>query len=301
MGSCVKAGSGIDIVLLGASIIILTIGLSHAGEHAAGFAYIASYLLALTAGGRIILNLAEGGHKNVLPVVVVGTILLVLFVACLSYSFFHFTTTEQITRLDRVLNIIPVTAAVFAAALGWYVHYQYSSKAQRTNNAFSIVMEMRRSPEFIKRWELVGLHFPKDVMVSEEYQPYFHPDSRRRLEKEKAEINKEAADAEAKLEELKKKLEKVEAIEALRFILNYFEFMAAGIELKELDEDMLYETISVVVVRIYERSSLFLKFYADPKTKEVLAFQHLSALVKSWSDKLDAEAMEVNKKKKRND
>src|SRR5699024_9695123 len=145
---------------------------------------------------------------------------------------------------DKILNLLPVLVAIWAAGLGWLIHYRLTSKAHRTNHAFAMVMQMRTSVEFLERNELVSRHLPHSTGIPEEYDKYFKHTAIR-------EIYKAAAWDPEKVDKLE--LEKAQAVAALKYVLNYYEFFAAGVKAGDLDEGLLLDTVSQIVIGMYER------------------------------------------------
>ncbi|MEM7718259.1 MAG: DUF4760 domain-containing protein [Pseudomonadota bacterium] len=69
--------------------------------------------------------------------------------------------------------------------------------------------------------------------------------------------------------------------EAVRSLLNYYEFISYGIASGDLDEAMLKETIRGMVCRLVADAHLLV---ADYQSVEPRTFQHLSALYHGWKD-----------------
>lgn len=219
---------------------------------------------------------AYAGHKH-LPTVCIWTGVLVgLFIVMSIHSFYAFFGKAP-AHYDKVLNVIPVVVAIWAAGLGWLVHFRLTSKAHRTNNAFSIIMEMRKSSEFLKRVELVSRHFPPgSVTIPNEYNASFGSSTLHDLYKTSRETGQEI-DALA--------LERAEAIMALKYVLNYYEFMSVGIKEGDLDEELLYETIGPMVVRTFDRSANLIRYVnvaAPAGAGQPLAFTELRKVVNRW-------------------
>lgn len=225
----------------------------------------------------------DGGHKHLLTVCVWTFFLVVLFVPATSFAFYSFLG-EDSAKYDKVLNVVPVFVAIWAAGLGWLVHFRLSTKAQRTNNAFSILMETRKSREFLDRAELVGKHFaPGSKTIPEEYRPYFVS----------AKLSQTLRD-----EKEGEGFERARAVHALKYILNYYEFMAVGIKAGDLDEDLIYNTIGPPVLRIVERAKALIdqtnSCESDPQK---FAFIEIVALCKKWKDRLADETAALDKMK----
>lgn len=255
-----------------------------------GWLAIGSYLTLVTFFWHPLLKAAKASHKHLLTVCIWSFVLVILGLGLSFYAFYSFAGTQS-TKYDKLLNVVPVFVAIWAAGLGWFVHFRLSTKAHRTNNAFSIIMEMRKSSEFLKRQELLTKHFPPGSPTIEPlYVEFFPADSIQKLYRDAGE---NAPDKVA--------LERAEAIVALKYVLNYFEFMAVGIEAGDLDEDLLYDTISTTVVRLYERSRPLAIYYTSDGPAggaQPLAWTALDALVKDWKHRINIDMTAIAAQKK---
>lgn len=234
---------------------------------------------------------AYAGHRHLLTVCIWSFVLVLLGIALWYYAFYRFAGADS-TKYDKLLNVVPVFVAIWAAACGWLVHFRLSTKAHRTNNAFGILMEMRKSGEFLSRYLTVTKHFPFGLpTIPREYHDYF-PTAKLK------ELTAAAQAAGKEVDQVDK--ERVEAIAALRYMLNYFEFMAVGIKAGDLDEDLLYDTISTSVVSIYERCQPMIDYVRGPLPAgggQPLAFIAMEALVYRWTIRLNNDkAAHANKK-----
>jgi len=90
---------------------------------------------------------------------------------------------------------------------------------------------------------------------------------------------------------------KITAIAGLRYLLNFYEFMAKGIRAKDLDEDLLFGTLRSIVVALYNDSAEYRKFVREGNNTSALpdrgpvkvgqkaAFSHLAWLVEGDNDR----------------
>lgn len=237
-----------------------------------------------------LIQAAYAGHRHLLTVCVWSFVLVLLGIALWYYAFYRFAGAQTI-KYDKLLNVVPVFVAIWAAAVGWFVHFRLSTKAHRTNNAFGILMEMRKSSEYLSRYEIVAKHFPYGLeTIPTEYHEYF-PTNKLRGVLAAARAKGEDADPIT--------IERIEAIAALRYMLNYFEFMSVGIKAGDLDEDLLYDTISTSVVALYERCQPMFNYVRAPMpggAGQPMAFIALQDLVDRWSIRLNNDkAMLANK------
>lgn len=246
---------------------------------ARGWSAIASYILLCLFFARPLIDAAHAGHRHLLTVCIWSFVLVLLGILLSFFAFYSICSDP--TRYDKLLNVVPVFVAIWAAALGWLVHFRLSTKAHRTNNAFAIIMETRKSGEFLKRQELVAKHFPVGGgPIPDAYKPFFPARALSDLMKRR-EDGEEVSSAD---------IERAEAINALKYVLNYYEFMAVGIKAGDLDEDLVYDTISTTVVGLFERAKPLMDFYnaaAPAGGGQPLACTDLSRLATSWRARIN--------------
>ena len=273
---------GIAFVVL----ILLGIGLRALGDPVLSMHWVA-YLSATTATYLLavippVTEMTKLRHKHVLYVVLWGLFSLGFFLAAFYLIFYALVTTpEELARWDRVLNLPPVLFAAIAAAIGWYAATQYAAKNNRTNNSFSLVMQTRCNTEFMKRAVDLSVKWPTTIKMTSSHEPCFPATARHRFECLKR-IKAEGSLSGPETAELATYDEQMlTAIEAAKYLLNFYEFMAYGIYAGDLDEDLLYETISPAVVFLFERT-LPLRTFLNGPDGDKLAFQHLSSLVDGY-------------------
>lgn len=180
---------------------------------------------------------------------------------------------------ERLLTIPAVGTALWGTAMGWYVHFQASSKNNRTANSFNLLMQTRTCGEFLKRANAVISSYPQGTVIPNEDVDLFLPEALAEAKRKFA----EALSSSKGVGEARLLLKKTNAAASLKYLLNYYEFMSVGISKRDLDEELLYETIAVTVTSMYERS---LSPIARIREKQPLAFQHLERLVARWKIKL---------------
>lgn len=78
-----------------------------------------------------------------------------------------------------------------------------------------------------------------------------------------------------------------EALEAVNYVLNYFEFCAVGIRYGDLDENLMRQTMRGIILRLCSRMMLYIKYtrgedengnLKEPTTQ----FEHIKWLLKRW-------------------
>lgn len=271
--------------LLFASVIIGAVAFASPVSSASrGWLCLASYVCFAGYLAPCLYAAAYAGHRHLLTVCVWSSVLVVLGIAVAHYAF-YLVAGSNAPSYDSILSVVPVFVAIWAASVGWLIHFRITSKAQRTSHSFAIIMEMRKSTEIMSRLEMVSRHFPPGKpMSTADYAPFFPSDSLNALHS--------AADwIPWRIE--RKSLEMAEAVAALRYVLNYFEFMAAGWKAGDLDEEILRETISPIVRGVWKRAEpyvTYLRAEMPSGAGQAEAYEHLEDLVDIWAKKTTKKA-----------
>ncbi|HGM6730979.1 TPA: DUF4760 domain-containing protein [Stenotrophomonas maltophilia] len=229
-----------------------------------------------------------GGAKSVWSVVRVSLALL-LFTLVSFYSAHYYIAQslldQSMVLSDKYLNFPPAIAALWTAGMGWYIHFQATSKNHRTNNSFNLLMQTRTSSEFLKRALDVQKLYPFGCNITADDQNYFPSDNLKRLTQQKAAAALETPTGTAPTPELDET--KVCAIEGMKYLLNYYEFMAVGIEANDLEESMLFNTIGGTVCSIRERADVYVQYVRE--NGQSMSFVALDRLVDRWKQRLKDE------------
>ena len=238
-----------------------------------GFVAIGAWLSLCVFLWPSLMKAAHEDHRHVLTVCIWSAVAMLIGIAAIVYGYYAITGTEY-AKYDKLLNIVPVFVAIWAAALGWFVHFKLTSKAHRTNNAFSIIMETRKSSEFLRKQEVVTRNFPPGSgEMPPEYHPFLAGSSLKTLN---ADPTASQADK-----------DKAEAVLALKYVLNYYEFMAVGIRAGDLDEALLYDTIHPSVCALFDRAQPLVVYMSTPSNPggDATAYCDLKLLVGRWKKK----------------
>jgi hypothetical protein len=273
---------GITLVALTALAVFLVIKHDSIISGYGAIFWAAGIILYFTAIVPPVKRMVDRHHEYVFHVALWGiaSLLLVLF----AFYAIYFIVVDDQTHWERILNLPPVFAAVFGAAIGWYVHQQLSAKNHRTNNSFNLVIQTRTSAEFLKQTRNLYSAYPPTGFNSNDTD-YF--DTMKRVAVYQKGRNLEAKEKPTEDEKLAhlNELSKMDAVEGLMYLLNFYEFMAFGIQAGDLDENLLYETLSPSVVVWYSRARPFIDFLHS-KNDNKLAYQHLDKLVEGYSRKV---------------
>lgn len=259
--------------------------------------YLAILAAFLAATVPPVFRLGRKDNPNLTQVCLLSALVITVALVGGYVIFYRFFPAPQAAAgYDRILNLPPVLVAIWAAGMGWYVHYHVSQRNARTKNAFDLVMQTRTSAEYQKSFALVTRFYPFGSTIPPEDGIYFKSDTIKKLSDELQDAKQATGDNKKKISEIEYRLERANAILSLKSVLNYFEFMAVGLAKRDLDEQLLYDTIGVTVVSIYDRAKTFIEHVQGDG--QCLAYSSLAPLVKEWRRRIHAEeAVEKCKQK----
>jgi len=199
----------------------------------------------------------------------------------------------QDTSVAPATGLLAATAGAFMVGIGWLVQQQISARATRRAHTFNILMQSRLSSEFQRQIIERAKYYPSNTKVSEDDARL---QSKAGLEAKKVELTTEFERAKERSlpeaisqlnDEYKAKIDIVEgkyvSLKSVVYLLNFYEFICAGIILRELDERMIKETLVDIAVGLYHDTA---NLRAMAKEKQPEVFCNLDKLVgDGWSKK----------------
>ncbi|WP_312400950.1 DUF4760 domain-containing protein [Stenotrophomonas indicatrix] len=167
----------------------------------------------------------------------------------------------QADKAEAVTGLLAAVAGAVMIGIGWVVQHQSSARASRRAHTFSVLTQSRLSAEFQSHVKSRILHYPAGTEISVQDAALFYKDglsdAEKTLESQLAQDLVRSKDEhheslrkahEAALEEVRSKYL---AMQSVKYLLNFYEFICAGLRLKELDEMMVSATLSDMAVGIY--------------------------------------------------
>lgn len=266
------------------AVIVLTCFFTNASDksHLGWYSALIAVLF-LGSFVRPLLSVALDGYRAIVPVCFAAGLLLVI--ALVAWFGCYYLITGHLNTQgggpSKILDVPTLIVALWAASIGWYVNFQLTRRSHRTAHAMSLVLGTRTNAEFQKHNMAVRLCFPDKEACDAIDESFFAASALREFTT--AARNEKSKDNVANLK-------MAQAVDSLKYLLNYYEFMAVGVKLGDIQEEILYETISPTVVAIYDRAEKFRVWFRDPnKGKQPLMLEHLENLVLQWRKKLKAE------------
>lgn len=161
------------------------------------------------------------------------------------------------------VRVLATLAALFFGVFSFF-YRSYEAEAQsRKQHTIKILFDSRMSPEFREHLERRKHHFPEGERVDpEKYNAYLTASRDRELTSKAATERRKSA-------------------EGLRSLLNYYEFLALGIERHDLDEGMMKGSIRGMMCNLVaDAYDVISGLQADNPR----AYEHLTALYDRWTD-----------------
>ena len=234
--------------------------------HYAAFWYGAWGLLVLSTIGPIF-NIASSRREVPLGVLIgVGTCHVLVFILM------SVIVLVQAKKPEAVTGLLAAVAAAVMVGIGWVVQYQSGARASRRAHTFNVLMQSRLSVEFQNHVRSRIKNYPAGVEISAEDARLFYKaglveaqasmsrklkDDLIHAKNEHHEEIKKAYDTEMEL-----LVSKYESLQSIKYLLNFYEFICAGLRMKELDEPLLRATLSDVAVGLY-RDTLHIRLHAQ--------------------------------------
>lgn len=173
---------------------------------------------------------------------------------------------------DAVKDYQTIISIVFSSILvasGWWVQDIISRTAMRRSHTLNVVMNQRNSETFTSKIincrDVIGF----DKILNEEVIKYY-------LTRDNSCLKANAKDN----QDLFCKFEKVMlSLDSMAYIINYYEFIAAGVINKDLDSDLLRKCYSGIVLELEKRAFWLIYHIAkDNYSKQSTDFAYYNLL-----------------------
>lgn len=144
-------------------------------------------------------------------------------------------------------------AGAFVALLGWLTREFFALRTLRKQHTVSVLLQSRMSAAFNERHKAMLKVYPATTGVTPvAYNDWQDP-------------------------------QKIEAIEALKYLLNFYEFIAIGIRNGDLDEDYLFKSLKSIVSNLWTMGGPYI---TELRNGNPRIYTNLLWLVERW-DKRD--------------
>ncbi|MCJ8270479.1 MAG: DUF4760 domain-containing protein [Psychrosphaera sp.] len=201
-----------------------------------------------------------------------GLIFICLTIVCCSISTYRLNSLAT----GPVILMVSVVS-IMTGILGWVVHAQLSARLHRKTHTLNMLMQSRLSTEYQQQLRNLYNVYNSSTIILKSDITDFH-DKPFNYKNDNLNTNADLSNDANPSNEHK---EKAKALGAVRYLLNYFEFVAVGIAENDLDEDLLYLCISGIVLGLHHNAKDYI-LISQGKVGQSGVFKNLDALVQYW-------------------
>lgn len=285
-----KAADGLSIVLFSIFVLMLIVGaLFHFGildsVGAPGFFQKAKWSYWYMAWGILVLStvgpLINATKAN-------GEIPLGLLIGvAVTHILVFITMSALILWSDKnsITALLASTAGAAMVGVGWIVQHRSSVRSSRRAHTFTVLMQSRLSKEFQEHVKAREKLFPPGCRPDSNHALYMSAIAYKNhitainadyaARKQIPAANIAALDQEL-AEKLAEEADKYCSIQGIKYLLNFYEFVCAGIIRQELDEEMLRLTLRGIASSLYSDTDV-LRAYV--KREQPSAYTNLDQVV----------------------
>lgn len=172
-------------------------------------------------------------------------------------------SNNRLTTIALVLTPIITLGGIVVAIAQWHRTHRYNIARSRKQHTINILFETRLSSEIRELNESREAYYPAFTDV-------FYKDWKR--------LRDETARAGPNAWQLR---EKNRSLTSLLELLNYYEFVAIGVRLEDLDEEMLHGTLRSIMCNLVDDCRYLI---AGLRVRSPTAFDNLCWLYERWRD-----------------
>tara|TARA_Y100000588_G_C14173160_1_gene890115 strand:- start:156 stop:1025 length:870 start_codon:yes stop_codon:yes gene_type:complete len=172
-----------------------------------------------------------------------------------------------------IVNFFMVSAIV----IGWFVHSHNNLNSERKQHTVNVLNSSRMSSVYQENLRLATDRYnnPHKLIKDEDVELFY-----------KWKSGEQEIDFSSNEPHHKNNAEIIRAIQGVIYLLNFYEFVAAGIDSGDLDEEYLYSTVAGIAINLVAYSKKLIDKY---QTEDKLTWQYIVRLSSKWSDLLEQE------------
>lgn len=170
----------------------------------------------------------------------------------------HFPFTSS-----HLIQIVTSFFAASAVAIGWFVHAHTQKNTQRRQHTVNVLNSSRMSEVYQENLEKYSMRYSRNKPISKKNVDIY------------VKWNKKGG----KLSD--EKLEIVESIRNAIYLLNFYEFVAVGINKGDMDDEYLYETVSFIVSGLLVASR---ELILEVRKDDPAIYEHIDNMNSRWEN-----------------
>ncbi|WP_417668284.1 DUF4760 domain-containing protein [Pseudoalteromonas tetraodonis] len=200
-----------------------------------------------------------------------------LFILQITYCLVRYTYALEsfnYKKLDVDLYIVNFFM-VSAIVIGWFVHSHNNLNSERKQHTVNVLNSSRMSSVYQENLRLATDKFnnPHKLIKEADVDIFY-----------KWKSGELKVDFESDSD--KKNAETIRSIQGVIYLLNFYEFVAAGIDSGDLDEEYLYSTVAGIAINLVAYSKKLIDKY---QTEDKLTWQYIVRLSSKWLELLEQE------------
>lgn len=212
-----------------------------------------AYLLSFIGSFTVLLHMDP--DKRALKVQTwIGVIFIVVFIAMI----LGWVGRSDSTPDSGMATLVGVFIVFMSTGLGWLINTKNSHNKHKISHTFKVLLESRLSSTFQNKLNELQSQYPPSIELDKDDVNLFINDMK-------------------SLDDKKKK-----AIYAAQYILDFYEFIAAGIFSGDLDDDFLYQNARGFVIGMWGKSSHLIR---ERQKSQPKVWLQLQKLVERWETK----------------
>ena len=175
--------------------------------------------------------------------------------------------------LEKYQTVLSLAITSIFIAAGWWVQDIISKTTFRRNHTLNVVMNQRNSSDFNHHVLNARTYLGTDKIVNEEIINYY-------TKGKKQELLKNECDKNEKLDNI------ISALDSLIYLINYYEFIAAGVRNRDLDAELLERCFSGILISLEKRAFYLIYYLAKDEynqNKNSYSYCELLTWIKSFN------------------
>jgi len=215
--------------------------------------WIACYLL-LGAGFFLPLTNIKYKKGSLQAQAWVGFIFILLFIVLMLVA--SSKADKEIT--SSISTLLVGVVVLLSTGLGWVINHQHEQVKHRVSHTYKVLLDSRLSSAFQERYsDMVAVYPTGKKLLEADVIAYVHNNS---------------------LDD-----DKFKAVLGASYILDFYEFIASGIESEDLDEEFLYQNARGFVCGMFRKSAILIESARNKNQPK--AWIQLEGLVNKWDAK----------------
>lgn len=184
---------------------------------------------------------------------------LFLIIATFVLGFIYIVRWQGQNNFDyAVLGIVVSTLTII---LGWLIHASLAARHQRRQHTLNVLLQTRMSTEYQSQARNLRCFYPPSSVIPQEVVEAYYENKLSSKKDEQKKLN----------------------VDAAVYFLNFYEFLAIGIRHGDLDEDVLFDSLSFIAKGLYNKTINVMKW--NKRNADTSVLSEFEELVARWNNR----------------